>query len=201
MSFTGAVIPVTGLNLGFPGQPSRTGEKVVTARQVDSAAAHNINFGQGVVILSATTTPAASIATPGTLMSIADFIAAGGTFTAAKFAGVAIREVKTQLLYTSLIQPASVTALGYYAPSEECEILTRGSIIVSIPAGTGTPAPEAPVFVRTALNGAFPNGTVGDFEAQADGGNTVQLTNVVFRTGVLDANGSAEITLLTRVSA
>lgn len=186
----GAVIPVTGLNLGFVGQISRTGERVVTARQADAANATNIPFGGAVVILNA--------APPGTYQSIKDFIANGGAFTTAKFAGIAIREVKTNLAYVSLENIGS-PVVGSYTPGEEMEVLERGSIVV--PILVGAPVPQGPVYVRTALNGAFPAGVVGGLEAVADGGNTVPLTNVVFRTGVQDANGNAEITLLTRVAA
>jgi hypothetical protein len=200
----GAVIPVTGLNIGFPGQPSRTGEKVVVARQADPANAHNISFGQAVVILSSASTPAASAsgATPGTYQSVADFIAAGGTFTAAKFAGIAIREVKTNLLYTTLVQPNTTSQLGYYAPGEECEVLERGSIVVTLQiAAAVTIASQGTVYIRVAANGAYPSAVVGGIEGVADGANTVALSNVVFRTGVLDANNSVEITLLNRVAA
>jgi hypothetical protein len=192
MSSFGAVIPVTGLNLGFVGQVTRLGERVITSRPVLSTAALNINFGDPVVII-----PNGS-GGGDTYQSVADFIGQGGTFTAAKFAGVANREVKTNLSYTSLGNTGT-PQIGSYAPNEMAEALERGSILVKI--NVGTPVSQGTVYVRTTLNGAIPAGLVGGFEAAADGSNTVALTGVVFRTGVLDANSTAEITLLNRVAA
>ena len=43
----GSVIPVTGLNVGFPGQVSRTGDLVIAARQAYSSNAHLYFFRPG----------------------------------------------------------------------------------------------------------------------------------------------------------
>lgn len=188
-NYFGQYIPVTGLTLGFPGKVSRMGERVITARQVLSTTTNPISFGAGVVIVSDTA--------GGTYQSIADFIAGSGSFTAAKFAGVAISEVETTLGYPYI---PGISVTGNYLPGALAEVLERGSIVVPVPVATGITS-QGPVYVRITLNGEIPAGVVGDFEAAADGGNTVQLTNVVFRTGVLDANGMAEITLLNRVAA
>lgn len=113
------------------------------------------------------------------------------------FAGIAGREVKTQLTYP--ITPGS-SLIGSYAPGEMTEVMVgRGSIIVAINAGT--PISNGQVYMRVALNGAIPAGLVGDLEAAPDGVNTVALTGVVFKTGVLDANNLAEITFLNRILA
>jgi hypothetical protein len=190
MSF-GTTIPVTGLNLGFLGQVTRLGERVITSRPVLSTAAANINFGDPVVII-----PTAGGGD--SYQSVADFIAGAGTFTAALFAGVANREVKTNLQYQTLGNNGQAL-VGSYAPNEMAEALERGSILVKI--NNGTPASQGVVYVRKVFNAAIPAGVVGGFEAVADGTNTVALTGVIFRTGVLDANGVAEITLLNRVAA
>lgn len=190
MSSFGTVIPVTALNLGFLGNVSRLGERVIAARQVLSTTANPINFGDGVVIVPDSA--------GGTYQNIKDFIVAGGTFTAAKFAGVAVRNVKTQLVFVSL-STVQTPLIGQYAQGTIGEALERGSITVKI--NNGTPVSQAPVYVRIAANGAIPAGVVGGFEAVADGTNTVVLVGVVFRTGVLDANGIAEITLLSRAAA
>lgn len=184
----GSVIPVLGLNLGFLGQVSRLGERSISAKQANVNNALNIAFGDGVVVLKDST--------GGTLRNIADFITQGGTFTAALFAGVSNREVKTNLQYP--ITPGN-GPINYYAPGEMAEHITLGSVTVACL--VGTPQAEGTVYVRTVLNGAFPAGVVGGFEAAADGSNTVALTNVVFKTGVLDANNMAEITMLTRQAA
>lgn len=200
----GAVIPTTGLNIGFPGTGSRVADFLTASRMADPNNAHNISFGAPVVLLSAATTPAAATSgsTPGTYSSIADFIAAGGTFTAAKFAGIALREVKTNLLFTSLTEPNNLVVIGSYAPGEMTDVQERGSIVVTLQNAVAvTPAPGGAVYIRTALNGAYPAAVVGGIEAAADGGNTVQLTNVAWRTGVVDANNSIELTMLQRVAA
>ena len=90
--------------------------------------------------------------------------------------------------------------IGYYAPGQMAEHIERGSVTVKINVPTGITS-QGPVFIRTVLNGAIPAGLVGGFEAQADGSNTVELTNVVFRTGAIDPNNVAEITILNRVAA
>lgn len=191
MSAFGATIPVTGLNNGFIGQISRTGERVVTSRPVLSTTPNPIPFGAPVVII-----PTAGGGD--SYQSVADFIAGAGVFTAAKFAGVAVREVKTNLSYLAL-ETLGTPQIGSYAQNEMAEALERGSINVQV--NVGAPASQGPVYIRIALNGAIPAGVVGGFEAAADGANTIQLTNVVFRTGVLDSNNVAEITLLNRVAA
>lgn len=190
MSSFGTVIPVTALNLGFLGNPSRMGERVIAARQVLTTTPNPINFGDPVIIVPDST--------GGTYQSVKDLIAGAGTFTAAKFAGVAVRNVKTMLIYQQWGNVGS-PQIGQYAPGAIAEVLERGSVTVKI--NNGTPVSQNPVFVRTVLNGAIPAGVVGGFEAVADGTNTIQLVNVVFRTGVLDANGVSEITIMQRVAA
>lgn len=256
MGAFGAVIPVTGLNLGFLGQVSRTnsGDPVIVARQANSGNLNNIAFGDAVVLLPDSA--------GGTYRQMADFLTNGGavpfgtvsthtnttidTFSAglaglsvgmlvsgagiapgsyitaitattitlsqattatantvnlyiATFAGIAIREVKTQLTYP--ITPGA-SLIGNYLPGQLCEVLERGSVTVKIP--VGTPITNGSVYLRTVLNGAIPAGLLGDLEAAPDGTNTIVLAPshpVVFRTGVLDGNNVAEITLLNRVAA
>jgi hypothetical protein len=257
MGSFGSVIPVTGLNVGFPGQVSRTGDLVIAARQANPSNAHNISFGQACMLLGDTI--------GGTLISAADFFANGGGYSvgtvsthgtttldtlaltypvrvnqflygsgipagaqvtaitpttitmskaatssgsgvalyASSFAGIAIREVKTNVTsYLGMEQTGSNTpVVGYYAPGEMTEVIERGSVAVQIAAGV--PFAGAPVYIRTALNGSIPAGLIGDLEGytQGDGGLVPVDNSVVFRTGVLDANNVAEITLLPRVAA
>jgi hypothetical protein len=191
----GQVIPVTGPYLGFPGKVTRLGKRGITARQVLATTPNNIPFGMPVVII-----PTAGGGD--TVVSVVDYVGTGsgqqsGTFTAAKLAGVAIAEVTSNINYASYLSLAP--SVGFYAPGLICEFLEEGSIAVQI--NNGTPASQGIVYVRIALNGAIPAGVIGDFEAVADGANTVALSGVIFRTGVLDANNMAEITLLNRVAA
>ena len=187
----GQVIPVTNLNLGFPGRISELGDPLPIAKPVLGTTPHNIAFGAPVVVI-----PNAS-GGGDTVQSVADFIAGGGTFTAAKFGGVAISNVKVQFGYPS---NPDVPQVGSYAPNETCNFLVRGTVDVVI--NNGTPASQGTVYVRVAANASLPNTSVGDFEAAADGTNTVALTGVVFRNGnLVDANNVFEITILERVAA
>lgn len=191
MGSFGGVIPVTALNLGFLGNVSRIGERVIVSRQVLSTTANPISFGDCVVMIPDSV--------GGTVQNVKDFITGGGTFTAAKFAGIAVRNVKTQLTFATLGNTNATPVIGQFAQGQMAEYLERGSITVKI--NVGTPQAGGAVFLRILANGAIPAGIVGGLEAAADGANTVQLTNVVFRTGVLDGNNVAEITLLSRVAA
>lgn len=113
------------------------------------------------------------------------------------FAGIAGREVKTQLTYP--ITPGA-SLIGTYTPGQIAEVMVgRGSIVVQV--NVGTPISNGQVYMRVALNGGIPAGLVGDIEAAPDGVNTVALDNTVFKTGVLDANNLAEITILKRILA
>lgn len=186
----GTAIPVTMLNIGFLGEVSRTADPpVIVAREASPANTLNINFGDTCVLIGNTV--------GGYWQSVADFIAQSGSFTLAKFAGIAVREVKTMLGYPYGPAPAGN---GYYAPGQIAEVLERGSITVKINVTTGITA-GGTVYIRTVLNGAIPAGVVGGLEAQADGSNTVALTGTEFRTGVVDSNNMAEITILSRTVA
>lgn len=258
MGSFGATIPVTTLNVGFLGAVSRIGKRTITARQVLSTSATGPSFGDPCVL----------VPTNGggdTMQSVKDYIAAGGTFAASKFAGVAVREVKTNLSYVAM-ETIGTGQIGSYGPGEMGEILEEGSCTVKI--NVGTPLSQNPLHVRVALDGTIPAGVVGGFEATADtnpisttmgttsgsaviavasatgitvgsivagagipvgssvlsisGTNvtisanatataasgvavifthTVQLSGVVFRTGVIDGNNASEITILNRVAA
>lgn len=191
----GQVIPVTGLNYGFPGTMSRLGDPLVVSKPVLGTTPDNIAFGAPVVVI-----PTAGGGD--TVVSVYDYVLSSGsggqsgTFTAAKFAGVAIREVKSELVYPA--NPDTPQS-GAYAPNEECEFAVRGTISVVI--NVGTPASQGIVYVRVTTNSSFPNGAVGGFEAAADGGHTVALTNCVFKNGNIDANNVTEITILERAAA
>lgn len=196
MSF-GSVIPVTGLMSGFVGQVTRLDDAIITARPVLSSTPNPIAFG----------TPMLIIPTAGggdSYQSVADYILGGGTFTAAKLAAIAIREVKTNLQSFLSIGNNSPQTIGSYQPGEICEGLERSSINVVI--NNGAPVSQAPVYVRVAASGGIPAGVIGGFEAVIDPvtpANTIVVPNLVFRTGKPDqgANNVYEITMLTRTAA
>jgi hypothetical protein len=92
--------------------------------------------------------------TGGTLQSVADFIAAAAGNSGsvyAQFAGVAVREVQTQLVYP-YGQTPGIAQVGSYAPGSIAEHLERGSITVTI--AEGLPVSQAPVYVRVFANTA-----------------------------------------------
>jgi hypothetical protein len=186
----GAVIPVIGLNNGFLGRITRSGPRGIVARQVLASTASPIPFSATVFMVPDSL--------GGTVQTVKDFIGGGGTMTAALLAGIAVANVKTQLTFPL---PVGQAQIGQYNQGEMCEYLQEGSINVAI--NNGAPVAGNPVFLRVALNGAIPAGVVGGLEAVADGANSISLASVgiVFRTGVLDANGIAEITLKTRIAA
>lgn len=111
----------------------------------------------------------------------------GAGHTAEDFVGVAARELKSALTYLD-------QNLGQYSPNETVSVLKRGC--VNVVCQVGVPALGGRVYVRVADNAAVPTGTVGGFEAQADGANTVELTNCRWHGGA-DADKVAEIRILT----
>lgn len=114
-------------------------------------------------------------------------VAMGAGDTAAAFVGIASREVKTALTYLQ-------QDVGEYAPNEAVSVFQRGCI--NMICQKGTPAYGTPVYLRIAANASYPNAAVGGVEAEADGDNTVQLTNCTWQ-GPVDANKVAELRVLT----
>lgn len=117
--------------------------------------------------------------------------AAGAGFTAASFAGVAGFEIKSALTY--LDQQA-----GQYAPGEDVSVFQRGSI--NVKCYDGTPALGGTVYVRIKASETYTTGVVGGFSATEESGSTVALTNCQWG-GPADANGIAELVILTRANA
>jgi hypothetical protein len=118
-------------------------------------------------------------------------VQAGASFTATTFVGVAGCEIKSALTY--LDQQA-----GQYAPGEPVSVFQRGSINVK---AYGTPALGGTVYVRTvASDGAYTSEPVGAFTATNESGKTIALTNCQWG-GAADANGVAELVILTKLNA
>lgn len=189
MANFGQTVPITGPLTGFPGKVTRMGKRGITARQVLSTTTNAIPVGAPVVMVPDSL--------GGTYQGVPDFITGGGTFTAASFAGVAVSEVDSILGYPAV--PGTLQVANF-APGTMAEVLEEGSITVQLLVA-GTPVAGGPVYVRKVLNGAIPAGLVGGWEGAADGTNSVAITGVVFRTGVVDTNLVAEITILNRVAA
>ena len=114
----------------------------------------------------------------------------GATNVAADFVGVASREVKTTPNYT--------TGVGGYLSGDPVPVFKRGRILVKCQ--NGTPALNGDVYVRVALNASYPDAVIGGYEAASDTTNSVKLTNAKWR-GPADANGIAELSILTQINA
>jgi len=160
------------MNYGFPGQASRHGDEVSRTRPV-KASTSNVKFGAPVVQNS-----------DGTVQLF------GATNVAADFCGIAMRKVKSAVVYP-------YQNFGYYSPEEPCDVLQRGGI--STICAWGTPAVGGTVYVRTAVvSGTSPAGAaIGDLGASNETGNCVALTGVVWSSAA-DARGVAELTIKTR---
>lgn len=174
------------MNVGYPGSYARNGDCVIASRWVRQTDTANINFGDTVVLNQDST--------GGTYSQVAGFIAGAGTFTAAIFAGIAVREVKSYEQYFGSTPPSAPT-FAYYGPGSRADVIKRGCVVVQC--RVGTPKAGSGVYIRTVYNAAIPAGIVGGIEAAADGTNTVAIPNAQFFTGTLDANGCTEIELLS----
>ena len=157
---------------GFAGSYARQPDMIVETRPAGGEAA--IPFG--VPLVYDDTKPAV--------------VAAGAGFTAAAFAGVAGAEIKTALTYLTQQE-------GQYAPGEPVSVFQRGSINVK---AYGTPALGGTVYIRTAVSGTYTTEPVGAFTATNESGSTVALTNCQWG-GAADANGIAELVILTKLNA
>lgn len=179
---TGSVIQLK-MNFGYPGSYSRMPDDVVMAKPVNSES-EDVAFGSAVILNGDNT-----------------YSAAGATLTADNFAGIAVREVKQGLMYST---EGVIDEQGAYQAYDPCDVLLRGCTVVKLGAGkTGAAAPTAggKVAVRIALDAEnAPNALVGDFEVAPAGTDAtlVTLPNVVFTTGEVDANRVVEVTLKTR---
>lgn len=153
---------------GYAGTQSRTADAIIQNR----VAKNNIAFGHAVVL---------------TDDNKWDNVA--NTTTAAQIAGVAVREV----IQANTFDPQSNPD---YMAKTPCDVMVRGNCTVKCQ--RGTPKSGDAVYVRVKKNNTYVDAVVGGFEASEDTGNTVQVTNIEWTTGVMDANGMTEITIKTR---
>jgi hypothetical protein len=179
-----SVIGVTGLSLGVVGVVSQTDFTLTTARFLQTADTLNLNFGETAVLNL-----------NNTYSSLKTWIAAGGTLLATVSLGIAVADTTTNGVFP--LAGGQNLAGGYYPPGALADVLTVGTINVAVNNGTPTGA-GGPVYIRKILNGAIPAGVVGGFEAVADSTNTVVMTNMVWKTGILSTDGTAQVTILTR---
>ena len=100
--------------------------------------------------------------------------------TGGQFIGVAGREVKSPAEFFN-------QNVGQYAPEEPVSVFQRGCI--NVKCQKGSPSIDGTVYVRVAASGSY---VVGGFEAEADGTNTVALSNAQWN-GPADNRGVAEL--------
>ncbi len=177
------------MNLGYPGTYARGGDSVIMSRIVNPTDTTGPSFGDPV-ILNAGSSSALGVGDASGAPTYSK-MGAGGTMAA--FAGVATRKVM-QVSGSYLDQNTQA-----YTPGENCEVLERGSI--SVVCNVGNPNTiSTGVYVRITANAGVPAGVVGGFEARTDNdsGNCILITNAKWTTGVIDANGVTELTILSR---
>ncbi|MCM1059459.1 MAG: hypothetical protein NC452_04120 [Eubacterium sp.] len=157
------------LNHGFAGNFARNPDLIAATRPNNAEV--NIVFGSALMADSA-----------------GGVIPISGDFTADKFVGVAGSEHKSAFDYLNQNKG------GEYAPKEAVTVIQRGS--VSVICSQGEPIVGGDVYVRTVTD-KDAGKNIGDFEAVADGENSVKLDNAQWG-GSADVNGVAELVLLTR---
>ncbi len=158
----------TSMNVGYPGTQSRQADAIIQNRVADGA----IAFG---------------LATK--LTADNKWKQIGANDTAADVAGIAVREVVQANVYNPQSNPD-------YLDGTPADVMVRGNCIVKCQ--KGTPAAGSAVYVRTVADSDHPEYLVGGFEAAADAGKTVQVTNIEWTTGVMDSNLACEVTVKTR---
>lgn len=153
---------------GYAGTQSRTADAIIQNRIAKS----NISFGHAVVLTN-----------DNKWDNVAE------DTTAAQIAGIAVREVVQANTFDPQSNPD-------YMAETPCDVMVRGNCTVKCQ--RGTPKSGGAVYVRIKANATYQDAVVGGLEATADVANTVQVTNIEWTTGVMDANGMAEITIKTR---
>lgn len=179
------------LNLGFAGKVSRNPMNKIGARFVKS-----ILNGSGVE--TQPTIPFGSAAVLNTDNSVSLWGASGSGVSAAtlaNFAGFAVAEVKQIMTYTF---GANASASGY-EPAVTADIIDMGSITTFI-AETSALAAGGAVYIVTVAGSTYAVGQLLTIASPSDGATTINLTNCRWTTGKVDANGIAELTIMTQVN-
>ena len=130
------------MNFGYPGGYARTPDDVTVSRLIKADSAADVPFGACLKLNTNNTVELA-----------------GSGFTADKFAGIAVREIKTP---TNFLAQNTVK----YVRGQVCDALVRGA--VTVVCNVGTPTAGGDVYVRIAENVSVPDGVVGGFEASPD---------------------------------
>ena len=159
---------------GFPGDVNRTHPVDILPRLADATNPPTLP-GQGVII-------------DGTSHDIRKLITGDGTGSIA-LNGITVRTYPFQQAQTSVNYGAVDLGASALPVAGEVDVMTRGYMIVQVPAGQ-TPQPGGTVYIwNAASSGAH---VQGSFEATATGGSTATISNAVWNSEA-DANGYAEI--------
>lgn len=160
------------MNYGYAGNYARTPDDIVASRKLKGETA--VPFGAAVILNSDNT-----------------YSPVGEGTTADQIAGIALRIVKQAISYND-------QNFSQYNGGEMMSVLERGAVTVAC--NVGTPTAGGKVYVRVKANEGVIDGIVGGFEAQADSTNTIEVPNMRWTNGYIDANRIAEVTILTRVN-
>ena len=160
------------MGAGFPGDVNRTHPVDILAELIDAASPPTL-YGQAVLLGAANA-------------GVRPFVT-GDTAQAAY--GVTVRPYPSQQANSVPQNGAIGFGSGTPPTTGVMDVLRRGYIMVLLPAG-GTPVKGDGVYVRVAASAT--THVMGAFEAGADGGNNVLLSNAIFN-GSPDANGNVEI--------
>ena len=156
------------MNAGYAGTQSRQADAIIQNRIADGT----IKFGQAVKLTSAN-----------------KWKLVGSGDQASDVAGIAVREVVQANTFNPQSNPD-------YLDGQPCDVMVRGNVTVKCQ--RGTPSAGSAVYVRIIENASYPTAVIGGFEASSDSTNTIQVTNIEWTTGIVDANGMTEVTIKTR---
>ncbi len=156
------------MQVGYPGTQSRSADAIIQNRVANAT----IKFGEAVILTQDNKWSPVTDST-----------------TATDIAGIAVREVVQANTFDPQSNPD-------YMEGTPCDVMVRGNC--TIKCNRGTPKTGSAVYVRVKANATYQNTVVGGFEAEADSTNTIEVPNIEWTTGVVDANGNVEVTIKTR---
>jgi len=167
----GSVIGIK-MGYGYPGTYARGGDTYIMSRPVVASGA-DVPFGAAVALNA-----------DGTFQKF------GASDTLAKFAGIAVREVKQATDFYA--------AMGVYKAKEAMDVIERGNVAVTCV--EGTPDPTKGVYVCTvSATNTLPGDLVSvAVPAGTSAGTTIQLTNCRWVGVDTDSNKVAELAIVSR---
>lgn len=151
------------MNYGWAGKITRDADMIIDSRIVsDAEGSTAIPFGAPVFLNDDNTVR--------NFASDAD---------ASRLAGVAVSGVRQSINYA--------TQLADYQPATQCDILTRGQVMVAIPSAAAAAAVAGGKVYLDATTGEFTTASTSNID-----------TGYKFTTGLVDANYMVEITILNK---